>query len=153
MCSKDKGFYLICNNLRWTWRSYRKPTFVLLTSPASGNNWVGQVYHSKFNAKARGTAIIINKAIPFESQEVIGDPNGRYIIVVGELFANLVILVNVYAPKCHDSQFFEKLFLAIPKLDSGLLIVGGDFNLVLDVTMDRSSSTPPASYESSWGCA
>lgn len=26
-------------------------------------NWIGQVYHSKFNAKARGTAILINKNV------------------------------------------------------------------------------------------
>lgn len=65
-------------------------------------SWVGQVYHSKFNAKARGTAILINKNISFHSQEVISDPNGRYVIVVGQLFANPVILVNLYAPNCND---------------------------------------------------
>jgi len=73
-------------------------------------NWVGQVFHSKFNAKARGTAILINKNISFHSKEIISDPNGRYIIVVGQLFANPVILVNVYAPNCDDSSFFKKLF-------------------------------------------
>lgn len=105
-------------------------------------NWVGQVYHSKFNAKARGTAILINKNISFHSQEVISDPNGRYIIVVGQLFANSVILVNLYAPNCDDSNFFERLFLTIPKIDHGYLVVGGDFNLVLDATLDRSSTNP-----------
>ena len=105
-------------------------------------SWVGQVYHSKFNAKARGTAILINKNISFHSQEVISDPNGRYVIVVGQLFANPVILVNLYAPNCDDCNFFEKLFLTIPKIDNGYLIIGGDFNLVLDVTLDRSSTNP-----------
>ena len=104
--------------------------------------WVGQVFHSKFNAKARGTAILINKNISFRSQEVVSDPNGRYIIVAGQLFANPVILVNLYAPNCNDSNFFEKLFLTIPKIDNGYLIIGGDFNLVLDVTLDRSSTNP-----------
>ena len=73
-------------------------------------NWVGQVFHSKFNAKARGTAILINKNISFHSKEIISDPNGRYIIVVGQLFANPVILVNVYAPNSDDTSFFKKLF-------------------------------------------
>ena len=27
--------------------------------------WVGHVFHSRFNAKARGTAIVIHKDIPF----------------------------------------------------------------------------------------
>lgn len=69
-------------------------------------------------------------------------PNGRYVIVVGQLFTNPVILVNLYAPKYDDSNSFEKLFLTIPKLDDGFLIIGGDFHFVLDVTLDRSSNTP-----------
>ncbi len=105
-------------------------------------SWVGQLYHSKFNAKAQGTAILINKNISFHSQEVISNPNERYIIVVGQLFANPVILVNLYAKNCDDSNFFEKLFLTIPKIDNGYLLIGGDFNLVLDVTLDRSSTKP-----------
>lgn len=40
------------------------------------------------------------------------------------------------------TNFFEKLFLTIPKIDNGYLIIGGDFNLVLDVTLDRSSTNP-----------
>lgn len=69
-------------------------------------NWVGQLFHSKFNAKARGTAILINKNISFHSQEVISDPNGRYIIGVGQPFANPVILVNLYAKKLWRQQIF-----------------------------------------------
>jgi len=57
-------------------------------------NWVGQVFHSKFS----------NKNISFHSKEIISDPNGRYIIVVGQLFANPVILANVYAPNCDDNK-------------------------------------------------
>lgn len=68
-------------------------------------SWVGQVFHSKFNSKVRGTAILINKNISFHSQEVISDPNGWYIIVVGQLFANPVILVNLYAPNCDNNNF------------------------------------------------
>ena len=30
-------------------------------------SWVSQVFHSQFNAKAKGTAILIHKDIPFEA--------------------------------------------------------------------------------------
>lgn len=33
--------------------------------------WVGQVYHSQFNAKARGTATLIHKDIPFLAKEMM----------------------------------------------------------------------------------
>ena len=88
------------------------------------HHWVGQVFHSKFNAKARGTAILINKNISFKSKEIISDPNGRYMIVVGQLFANPVILVKIYAPNSDDSNFFQKLFSTIPHLDNSFLLIG-----------------------------
>ena len=69
-------------------------------------SWVGQGFHSQFNAKARGTAILIHKDIPFEAEEVIADKNGRFVIVAGRLFTSLVILVNVYAPNSDDYNFF-----------------------------------------------
>lgn len=34
-------------------------------------NWVGQVFHSNFNVKARGAAILVHKDIPFQSEETI----------------------------------------------------------------------------------
>lgn len=39
-------------------------------------NWIGHVYHSKFNAKARGTAILIRQNIMFEQHKVIADLDG-----------------------------------------------------------------------------
>lgn len=98
------------------------------------------MFHSTFNAKARGVAILINKNISFQSKEIINDPNGRYIIVAGQLFATPIILVNIYAPNFDDTQFFEKIFSSIPNMDNNLLLIGGDFNLVLDVILDRSSN-------------
>lgn len=60
--------------------------------------WVGQVFHSNFNSCSRGTAIFLHKQVQFSSEQVISDPNGRYIIVVGVLFQTPVIMVCVYAP-------------------------------------------------------
>lgn len=62
------------------------------------SSWVGQVYHSNFNSKARGVAILINKIIKFSSTDVIADKNGRYLIIAGTLMQTEVLLVNVNAP-------------------------------------------------------
>lgn len=104
--------------------------------------WVGQVFHSRFNAKARGTAILVHKDIPFQAEEVISDKNGRFVIVAGRLFTSLVILINVYAPNYDDHNFFNKLFSAIPGDNNYKLIIGGDFNCVLSTVLDRSSNKP-----------
>ncbi len=104
--------------------------------------WVGQVFHTQFNAKARGTAILIHKDIPFQAKEVITDTNGRFVIVSGQLLASLVIMVNIYAPNYDDASFFDKLFSTIPSDNNYNLIIGGDFNCVLNTILDRSSNKP-----------
>lgn len=49
------------------------------------HGWKGQIFHSSFQAKARGVAILINTNVPFVPKDIISDKNGRYIIVVGTL--------------------------------------------------------------------
>lgn len=103
------------------------------------NKWIGQIFHSNFGAKSRGTAILIKKTVPFIASKIIPDSQGRFIIVTGKLYDNLITLVNIYAPNVDDEQFINSLLLKIPDMDSHQLIIGGDFNLVLDSDLDRSS--------------
>lgn len=101
--------------------------------------WVGQVFHSNFNSKARGVAILINKRVQFSSSNVITDRNGRYIIVAGTLMQKKVLMVNIYAPNFDDVDFANRLLSNIPNLNTHLLILGGDLNCVFDPILDRSN--------------
>ncbi len=102
---------------------------------------MGHIFHSKFNAKARGTAIIIHKKIQFSPSNVIADPQGRYIMVSGKLLHTQVLLVNVYGPNW-DKNFVIKLIAALPSFNSDYLILGGDLNCVMDPNLDRSNPKP-----------
>lgn len=112
-------------------------------------SWVGQVFHSGFNGKARGAAILINKNTPFNPSKVISDPNGRYVIVSGTLYGNQVALASVYAPNWDNPDFFVNLFSNFPDLNLYQLIMGGDFNCVLNTVLDRSSPRPSTLSQSS----
>lgn len=101
--------------------------------------WIGQIYHSRLNYKARGTAVLIRKGILFEYSEVISDANGRYIVVVGKLFNTPIIIANIYGPNWDNAQFFLNFFSTLPDLNSYKLTLGGDFNCVLNAQLDRSS--------------
>ena len=103
------------------------------------SSWVGQSFHSNFNSRSRGVAILIHKKISFSSTEVISDPHGRYIIVTGLLFHIPVILVNIYAPNWDNADFITKLCASLPNLDSHHLIFGGDLNCVINPNLDHSS--------------
>lgn len=110
--------------------------------------WIGQVFHSSFNSRSRGTAILVHKKLQFSPEQIIPDPNERYIIVVGKLLQTPVILVCSYAPNWDCPHFMTALFSLIPCLDSYHLIFGGDLNLVIDPTLDKSN---PKNLTSSWG--
>ncbi len=102
--------------------------------------WVGQSYHSSFSSKARGAAIIIHKSVPFSVSKVISDPNGRFIIITGKISGKNLILANIYGPNWDNPEFFRKTFSLIPNISTTNLIIGVDFNVVLDTYLDRSST-------------
>lgn len=104
--------------------------------------WVAQSYHSLFNSRSRGTAILIHKSLQFTPSDIIADPLGRYIIVTGCIVNTPVILANLYAPNWDNDTFFSELLYSLPNLDSHFLILGGDFNCCLDPVLDRSSANP-----------
>lgn len=112
-------------------------------------SWVGQIYHSSFAGKSRGTAILLHKSVPFQLSNVTSDPNGRFIIITGQIHDTRVALVNVYAPNYDDDAFFRRLFAILPDMSSHHLILGGDFNCWLCPHLDRSSTKVCAPSKSS----
>lgn len=102
-------------------------------------SWVGQVYHSNFDSKARGTAILFSKKTQFVLDEIINDHQGRFIVVSGILNQVPVVLVNIYAPNWDDAGFINTLVSKIPNLNSRYAIFGGDLNCVMNPIMDRSN--------------
>ena len=101
--------------------------------------WIGQVFHSSFPSKARGVAIMIRKGIPFKHHSTIADREGRYVLVVGELHSMPVTLLNLYGPNLDNPDFFRKVLGLIPDISNTNLIIGGDFNAILDQYLDKSS--------------
>lgn len=106
--------------------------------------WVGNLFHSKFSERARGTAILIHNSIPFELSNSIADPNGQFVIVLGRLSNMPVVMACVYAPTWDDDKLISILFSSLPEVDDHYVIVSGDFILVQDLTLDRFLSKPLA---------
>lgn len=107
--------------------------------------WVAEVFHSSFNSKARGVAILIGKSVPCTLTKMISDKDGRYLILSGTLFPVPVLLVNVYAPNFDNPCFMHKLFENQPSLSDCFLIFRGDMNCVTDPQLDHSRPVPTQS--------
>ena len=69
-------------------------------------------------------------------------PAGRYIIC--DLMANgkLVTLVDVYASNEDDPDFFKTVSEYIEDFQKDEVVIGGDFNLVLNVEKDKKDGLP-----------
>lgn len=88
-------------------------------------NWVGTVYHSTFNSKARGVAILIRKGIAFVIDKSVSDSNGRYVMITGTIQGTPLLLVCVYGPNWDDYSFITKMFAAFPNVQNHYIIMGG----------------------------
>ena len=53
----------------------------------------------------------------------------------------ILTLVNIYAPNNDNPTFFQNLLDRILSFECEEVIMGGDFNLVLDVQKDKKEET------------
>lgn len=83
---------------------------------------------------------LIGKNFTLHVDNVEKDKDGRYLILKGSITGEPITLINAYGPNYDCPQFFQNLFLTLT-CPSNELIIGGDFNLVLDPIRDQSSST------------
>ena len=70
------------------------------------------------------------------------DPNGRFVICDIETNSKLLTLANVYAPNEDDPDFFQAVFSHLSSFHCEEIIIGGDFNLVLDLIKDKKAGLP-----------
>lgn len=107
------------------------------------------MYHATCAVRARGVAILFRKGTPFTHKTTIADRDGRFLILVGELYSLPITLVNIYGPNLDSPSFFRHVVSQIPDISHTNLFIAGDMNLVLDPYLDRSSNRRAPSSKSS----
>ena len=96
-----------------------------------------------------GVAVLFNNNFPFNILRQLCDKEGRYIIVDLEVGELILTLYNIYAPNTDDPAFFKNVseqMLSFIECDE--IIIGGDFNLVLDVSKDKAGGKPTTHWNS-----
>ena len=97
-------------------------------------------YSSCKNSRRRGVITLISNNISFEVITVETDKNGRYVIVKGRCNKVVFTLVNVYIPPESDLKFLSHLFDKILSMSEGILVCAGDWNTVLNHSLDTTSN-------------
>lgn len=82
-------------------------------------------------------AILINKSLAFSFEKVIQDKLGRFVMVLGRIEGEKVSIVNIYAPNEYDGKIFRYTTNTIAENAKGIVIVGGDFNVVQDGKLEH----------------
>ena len=103
--------------------------------------WGQSLWLSHGTNNSAGVAILISNRCQSEIHYVKIDVNGRYIIMDITIGEQRVTLVNIYGPNRDDTDFFNNLMDQIEELPNDHRIIGGDFNVILDLEQDRKGGS------------
>lgn len=96
------------------------------------------IFHSTSDQKRAGVTILIKDTISFHLMSSIIDTKGRFIILKGTFNSKQYTILSLYAPNSHQLSFIRKTIATAKEVGSGGLIVCGDFNVVMNKSVDRS---------------
>ena len=128
--------------LTWLDQKYAKIILLQETHPISDSEsdwkaqWAGNIM-SHGTSNSRGTCILIHESVPITLHKYITDPNGRYVILDVEIDGLRVTLGSIYGPNEDNPEFYTEAIQHIESIPNDNRIIGGDYNLVLDLEKDK----------------
>jgi exonuclease III len=99
-------------------------------------NGVNDITFSSQSSNSRGVAILFRNTFQYHIEKEIKDSDGNFIILSVRINNTLWTLVAVYVPNNDEPQFFTNLQLKIESLRNSSIIIGGDWNVPLNYSMD-----------------
>ena len=103
-------------------------------------SWGLEMFLAGHDSNRGGCAILLNNNFEYKVINVESDPNGHYIIIQMESCNKKFVLVTVYGPSAGDNfTFFNDLNTKLLSYRDELIIIGGDWNCVLNPTIDRKN--------------
>lgn len=118
----------------------------------SSENWAAEWgYTTLFSGLASnkvGVSMLFNDTFSFKTLRQLCDKEGRQIIVdlkVGEL---TLTICNIYALNADDPAFFKAVSEQMLSFKCNGIILGGDFNIVLDILKDKKGGKSTTHWNS-----
>ena len=99
--------------------------------------WGYQSLFSCCTGSKAGVSILFNNNFAFQIIKTFTDPSGRFLICDVKTNNICVTIANLYAPNDDDKLFFSNFFDHLSDFQCDDIVIGGDFNLVLDVEKDK----------------
>ena len=96
--------------------------------------WGYKAEFSTYTTNSRGVAVLFNNNFEFKITNVLKGTDGNYLIVDIDTEGKNFTLVNIYGPNNDDPQFYTYIKNIVKNKEN--VIMGGDFNLVMDTGKD-----------------
>lgn len=104
------------------------------------SQWGGDVVYANAQSAVRGVTILMRRNLDCQIIKVEKDLHGRFLIVEVIIDGLQVVLANVYGPNIDSPSFFAEFMQEVYLFDNSNVILGGDFNFVIDQAKDRKFS-------------
>lgn len=108
--------------------------------PNLRNKYYTTWFHDSYGySKARGVSIAIHRTIPYQILEEWRNRDGRAILLKLNIYGKKYTLINLYLPNQNQIKIGLQLISQLMEKAEGIIIIGGDFNFVLDKNMDTTT--------------
>jgi len=104
--------------------------------------WDGKIISSYGESNSKGTTIMFNKSLDYEIMEEFIDKLGRYVILKVSIQETTFALASFYGPNKDNPELISKIIDIIDNIEYDKLILGGDFNFVNNVSIDKMGGNP-----------
>ena len=101
------------------------------------SEWGGQIFFSHGTSESKGVCILIKNNVTVDVHEVHTPIAGRCLLLDISIDNYRTTLCNIYAPNTDDVDFFLDMTAKLEEVGNSCQIIGGDFNLVLDLSLDK----------------
>ena len=95
--------------------------------------WGYKALFSCCSSNKAGTCILFNYNFDLQINKTRSDPNDRFIICDININGTSFTLCNLYAPNEDKPEFFRDISNYLQDFQCNEIIIGGDFNLVMDI--------------------
>ena len=112
------------------------------------SEWGYSTIFTTFSSSRAGVAILFNNNFQFQILKHFADPEGRFIIADIDTGDKIMTLVNVYAPNEDNPAFFRNVRDKLCSFECDFIVLGGDFNLVCDVSKDKKGGVATTNLKS-----
>ena len=101
------------------------------------NEWGGKFFFHHGSSNSRGVAILFQPRTDYKVCDVFRSGTGKIVNLKIEINQMKIVISNIYAPNQDCPQFFNTAFDSIQGVECENIILGGDFNLALDMEKDK----------------